>query len=222
MILSKEATLRGRRDFERAQRESERAQRESERAQRDSERAQRESKEGRIEFAVDRMMQPFPPQKKEAEVVERGIIKAIRLRILRWNQHATVIAGRFGSGKSVALEEALRGMQGVYVHAVEDKDWKEALYKSLRQLAHGRPRHVEGSPAPGQKAEPGVNPHPRIGHSSNNEGRRDVGDFGCFVFDSLGCRHGYGFHLRQDSVVGQFAGTRRDPKTQPPCFAVLR
>ena len=78
------------------------------------------------------MMQPFPPQKKEAEVVERGIIKAIRLRILRWNQHATVIAGRFGSGKSVALEEALRGMQGVYVHAVEDKDWKEALYKSLR------------------------------------------------------------------------------------------
>ena len=99
---------------------------------RDSERARRESKEGRIEFAVDRMMQPFPPQKKEAEVVERGIIKAIRLRILRWNQHATVIAGRFGSGKSVALEEALRGMQGVYVHAVEDKDWKEALYKSLR------------------------------------------------------------------------------------------
>ena len=87
---------------------------------------------GRIEFAVDRMMQPFPPQKKEAEVVERGIIKAIRLRILRWNQHATVIAGRFGSGKSVALEEALRGMQGVYVHTVEDKDWKEALYKSLR------------------------------------------------------------------------------------------
>eukprot|EP00439_Symbiodinium_sp_Y106_P012355 s11399_g1.t2 len=57
---------------------------------------------------------------------------AIRLRILRWNQHATVIAGRFGSGKSVALEEALRGMQGVYVHAVEDKDWKQALYKSLR------------------------------------------------------------------------------------------
>ena len=111
MILSIEATLRG---------------------QRESERAQRESKEGRIEFAVDRMMQPFPPQKKEAEVVERGIIKAIRLRIRRWNQHATVIAGRFGSGKSVALEEALRGMQGVYVHAVEDKDWKEALYKSLR------------------------------------------------------------------------------------------
>ena len=57
---------------------------------------------------------------------------------------------------------------------------------SLQELAHGRPRHVEGSPAPGQRAEPGVNPHPRTGHSSNNEGRRDVGDFGCLVFDSLG------------------------------------
>ena len=126
-VFSVETLLRGRRDAERAQRDSERAQRE-----RESERAQRESKEGRIEFAVDRMMQPFPPQKKKAEVAERGITKAIRRRILHWNQHATIVAGRFGSGKSVALEEALRGMQGVYVHIVKDKDWEEALYKSLR------------------------------------------------------------------------------------------
>ena len=132
LVFTASQALQGWAAYQQSLRDSERAQRDSERAQRDSERARRESKEGRIEFAVDRMMQPFPPQKKEAEVVERGIIKAIRLRILRWNQHATVIAGRFGSGKSVALEEALRGMQGVYVHAVEDKDWKEALYKSLR------------------------------------------------------------------------------------------
>ena len=145
-VFSVETLLRGRRDAERAQRDSERAQREAERAQRDSERAQREaeraqrdseraqreSNEGRIEFAVDRMMQPFPPQKKKAEVAERGIMKAIRRRILHWNQHATIVAGRSGSGKSVALEEALRGMQGIYVHIVKDKDWEEALYKSLR------------------------------------------------------------------------------------------
>eukprot|EP00439_Symbiodinium_sp_Y106_P013440 s11399_g1.t3 len=68
----------------------------------------------------------------ESSIARHQGYVAIRLRILRWNQHATVIAGRFGSGKSVALEEALRGMQGVYVHAVEDKDWKQALYKSLR------------------------------------------------------------------------------------------
>ena len=130
-VFSVETLLRGRRDAERAQRDSERAQREAERAQRDSERAQRESKEGRIQAAVDGMMQPFPPQKKEAEVAERGITKAIRSRILHWNQHATIIAGRFGSGKSVALEEALRGMQGVYVHIVKDKDWEKSLYYDL-------------------------------------------------------------------------------------------
>ena len=67
--------------------------RDSERAQRDSERAQRESDEGRIQAAVDRMMQPFPPQKEENEVIKRGVIKAIQQRILRWDEHATIIAG---------------------------------------------------------------------------------------------------------------------------------
>ena len=124
MILSVEATLRCRRD-------SERAQRESERAQRDSERAQRESDEGRIQAAADRMMQPFSPQKEENEVIERGVIKAIQQRILHWNEHATIIAGRFGSGKSVAVEDALRGRQGVYVHRVKGKDWEEKLYEAL-------------------------------------------------------------------------------------------
>ncbi|CAE7221653.1 unnamed protein product [Symbiodinium sp. CCMP2592] len=91
----------------------------------------RESKEGRIEFAVDRMMQPFPPQKKKAEVVKRGIMKTIEERILRWDAHATIVAGRFGAGKSVAVEEALRDMQGVFVHQVDGSDWKEELFKRL-------------------------------------------------------------------------------------------
>ncbi|CAE7458601.1 unnamed protein product, partial [Symbiodinium pilosum] len=92
---------------------------------RDSERAQRESKEGRVQAVVDCMMQPFSPETKQEKVVGRGIIEDIRRRIQEWDQHATIIAGRFGSGKSVALAEALRGMQGVYVHTVEGKDWKE-------------------------------------------------------------------------------------------------
>ena len=232
-VFSVETLLRGRRDAERAQRDSERAQREAERAQRDSERAQREaeraqrdseraqreSKEGRIEFAVDRMMQPFPPQKKKAEVAERGIMKAIRRRILHWNQHATIVAGRFGSGKSVALEEALRGMQGVYVHTVEDKDWKEALYKSLRMDDLGmlkealrlvRERNQGSTPIL-------VLDIPRTTKEGATSATLVVW---CLI--RLGGRHGCSLHLRQDSVVRQFAGPRRDPKTQPPCFAVLR
>ena len=120
-----------RRDAERAQREAERAQRDSERAQRDSERAERESKEGRIQAAVDRMLQPFLPKTKEENVVKRDIINDIRKRILHWDVHATIIAGRYGCGKTVALEEALRDMQGVYVHTVEGSGWKKELYALL-------------------------------------------------------------------------------------------
>ena len=107
------------------------ARRDAERAHRDSERAERESKEGRIQAAVDRMLQPFPPQTKKENVVKRDIINDIRERILHWSQHATIIAGRFGCGKTVALEEALRDMQGVYVHTVKDSQWEEKLYAVL-------------------------------------------------------------------------------------------
>ena len=101
------------------------------RGRRDAKRAQRDSDEGRIQAAVDRMMQPFSPQKEENKVIERGVIKAIQQRILHWHEHATIIAGRFGSGKSVALEEALRDRQGVFVHGVKDADWEEQLFKRL-------------------------------------------------------------------------------------------
>ena len=60
----------------------------------------------RTQAAADRMMKPFPPQTKKAEVVQRGIMKTIEERILGWDQHATIVAGRFGAGKSVAVEEA--------------------------------------------------------------------------------------------------------------------
>ena len=76
-------------------------------------------------------MEPFPPQKKTAEVAERSITDDIRRRILHWNHHATIIAGRFGSGKTVALEEALRGMQCVYVRKVNGNDWEEQLFRRL-------------------------------------------------------------------------------------------
>ena len=107
------------------------ARRDAERAQRDSERAERESKEGRIQAAVDGMLQPFLPKTKEENVVKRDIINDIRKRILHWDEHATIIAGRYGCGKTVALEEALRDMQGVYVHTVEGSGWKKELYALL-------------------------------------------------------------------------------------------
>lgn len=100
-------------------------------AKRESERAMRDSDEGKIQAAVNKLMQPFQPNKREDEVVDREVIHTIRQRVEGWGQHATIITGRYGSGKSVALQEALRGVQGVFEHCVEDKGWKDALYKSL-------------------------------------------------------------------------------------------
>ena len=86
---------------------------------------------GRVLQAVKTMMKPFKPELAKDRVAERYITGSIAARLENWDQHAMVIAGRFGSGKTVALEEALRGRQGVYVHRVEGKDWKKTLYEAL-------------------------------------------------------------------------------------------
>ena len=91
----------------------------------------RNSKQGRVLQAVKTMMKPFKPELAKDRVAERYITGSIAARLENWNQHAMVIAGRFGSGKTVALEEALRGRQGVYVHTVRDKDWEKSLYYDL-------------------------------------------------------------------------------------------
>ena len=86
---------------------------------------------GRVRRAVKTMMKPFRPELAKDRVAERDVVDSITERIENWTGHATIIAGRFGSGKTVAVEEALRGRRGVYVHTVEDKDWKNSLYKDL-------------------------------------------------------------------------------------------
>ena len=77
------------------------------------------------------MMKPFRPELAKDRVSERDVVGSITERIENWTGHATVIAGRFGSGKTVALEAALRDRRGVYVHIVKDKDWENSLYKDL-------------------------------------------------------------------------------------------
>ena len=59
------------------------------------------------------------------------VIADIKSRISSWEEHATVVTGRFGCGKSVAVQEALRGLPGTYVHTVENAEWKSSLYEKL-------------------------------------------------------------------------------------------
>ncbi|CAE7541795.1 unnamed protein product, partial [Symbiodinium microadriaticum] len=82
---------------------------ESERAKLESERAFRESPEGRLQ----------------------EVIQDIRDRICSWKEHATVVTGRYGCGKSVAVHEALPGLPGTFVHTVKNAEWESNLYKRL-------------------------------------------------------------------------------------------
>ncbi|CAE7341121.1 unnamed protein product [Symbiodinium sp. CCMP2456] len=94
-------------------------------------RAFQQTDAGEVRKAVAKMMKAFEPELAKTMVAEREVVERIETRLRSWQGHATIIAGRHGSGKSVALEEALRGRQGVYVHAVRDKDWEKTLYKDL-------------------------------------------------------------------------------------------
>jgi len=105
-------------------------------AQRDSERAFRESPEGRLQEAVRVVMRPFEPKMAKEQVVARKVIEEIKSRIGSWEEHATIVTGRHGCGKSVALQEALRGLPGTFVHTVDNAEWKDTLYKEL---------HLDGS-----------------------------------------------------------------------------
>ena len=91
----------------------------------------RSSKPGRVLQAVKTIRKPFRPELAKDRIAERDVVDSIAKRIENWMGHATIIAGRFGSGKTVALEEALRDRRGVYVHFVKDKDWENSLCKDL-------------------------------------------------------------------------------------------
>ena len=117
--------------------ESRRAQRDSERAQREPKRAYyEESREGRVKAFVKKMKEPYAPRLSFDQVVQRGIMDDLRRRIKNWTQHATLIAGRFEGGKTVALQEALRGMQGIIFWSVRSRQVGGC---SLQEPAHGRP-----------------------------------------------------------------------------------
>ena len=94
--------------------------------------AWRSSAEGKIQAAVAKVMKPFEPSKTEKEVIKRPVMGTISERIKSWDEHATIIGGRFLSGKSVAVEEALRGVRGVFRFTIERADWKDRMCKGLR------------------------------------------------------------------------------------------
>ena len=89
------------------------------------------SAEGKIQAAVAKVMKPFEPSKTEEEVIKRPVMETIKDRIKSWKQHATIIGGRHLSGKSVALEQALRGVRGVFRFTIKSAEWEKMMYEQL-------------------------------------------------------------------------------------------
>ena len=82
--------------------------------------------------ATNRYMSSY--QVSEAEnIVKRDVMEAIKDRVREWKMkdHATIISGRFMAGKTVAVEEALRGTRGVFRFCIEVADWKSLMYQKL-------------------------------------------------------------------------------------------
>ncbi|CAJ1437839.1 unnamed protein product [Effrenium voratum] len=101
------------------------------RAVRDSVRTFKASSEGKIRAAVAKAMKPFEPSRPQDEVIQRPVMETLRQRIASWQQHATIIGGRYQSGKSVATEEALRGVRGVVRFTIRSADWADRMCKQL-------------------------------------------------------------------------------------------
>ena len=82
--------------------------------------------------ATNRYMSSY--QVSEAEnIVKREVMEAITNRVRKWKMkdHATIISGRFMSGKTVAVVEALRGTRGVFRFCIQFADWQSLMYQEL-------------------------------------------------------------------------------------------
>ena len=90
------------------------------------------SPEGKIQQALAKAMEPFEPSRPQDEVIQRPVMETLRQRIASWQQHATIIGGRYQSGKSVATEEALRGARGVVRFTIRSADWNRMMFEELK------------------------------------------------------------------------------------------
>ncbi|CAJ1448989.1 unnamed protein product [Effrenium voratum] len=101
-------------------------------AKRSADEAFKASPEGKIQQALAKAMEPFEPSRPQDEVIKRPVMEALRQRIASWQQHATIIGGRYQSGKSVATEEALRGARGVVRFTIRSADWNRMMFEELK------------------------------------------------------------------------------------------
>ncbi|CAE7600346.1 unnamed protein product, partial [Symbiodinium pilosum] len=92
----------------------------------------KQSDEYKVQRAVAKFMEPFVTKMPKRKVIHRKVMDTIANRVKTWDEHATIVSGRFQTGKTAAVEEVLRGARGIFKHTVEDENWKKELYDSLQ------------------------------------------------------------------------------------------
>ena len=96
------------------------------------EEASRASDEYKIQAAVQKFLRPYEVTKPQKQVVKRDVMDVVKRIISDWQPNAaTIISGRHMAGKTVAVNEALRGVRGVLQVSVRDASWEEKMYKEL-------------------------------------------------------------------------------------------
>ena len=104
-------------------------------AMRQADEAFKASDEYKIQAAVQDFLKPYQPSDPEKRVIKRPIMKTISDIITAWSPQTkttTVVSGRYQTGKTVAVDEALREVRGVFLFTVTGAEWKEAMYKKMR------------------------------------------------------------------------------------------
>jgi len=86
-------------------------------------------------LAVKKFMARYEPAMSPNEVVGRKVVDDIKDRLQSWRQKsdATIVGGRYKSGKTVAVQEALRGARGVWGFTVKVKNWEPVLPRAWRE-----------------------------------------------------------------------------------------
>ena len=101
--------------------------------------------DSKISEAVQNFLRPYQPPDPTERVIPRDVMNTTKGIITAWSSQtkkATIVSGRFSAGKTVAVNEALRGVRGVFQFDVESAGWKEAMYKKLRVNDEGMFKEV--------------------------------------------------------------------------------
>ena len=120
------------RQVQEAERATAETKRQTAEAKRQAEEALKQSDEYKVQRAVAKFMDPLVPKMPMRKVIHRKVMDTIANRVTTWDEHATIVSGRFQTGKTVAVEEVLHSARGIFKHTVKDEHWEEKLYKSLQ------------------------------------------------------------------------------------------